>query len=123
MWAAGSALGQGTELQMLGEQSCRAPSAAEGSRGSAHPPAGLTPCSESKAFAKLEKKEIKALTKRLKQVRGGAADGAWAEGSACAGGAQRLIAAPIGRLSLAHCQALMSALCCQRWCGAGERAV
>ncbi len=30
--------------------------------------AGLTPCSESKAFAKLEKKEIKQLEKRLKQV-------------------------------------------------------
>lgn len=30
--------------------------------------AGLTPCSESKAYAKLEKKEIKVLEKRLKQV-------------------------------------------------------
>ncbi|KXZ49906.1 hypothetical protein GPECTOR_19g357 [Gonium pectorale] len=29
--------------------------------------AGLTPCSESKAYAKLEKKEIKVLEKRLKQ--------------------------------------------------------
>ncbi|KAG2429392.1 hypothetical protein HYH02_014049 [Chlamydomonas schloesseri] len=29
--------------------------------------AGLTPCSESKAYAKLEKKEIKTLEKRLKQ--------------------------------------------------------
>jgi hypothetical protein len=31
--------------------------------------AGLTPCSSSKAFAKAEKKELKTLTKRLKQVR------------------------------------------------------
>ncbi len=31
--------------------------------------AGLTPCSESKAFAKLEKKELKNLDKRLKKVR------------------------------------------------------
>lgn len=31
--------------------------------------AGLTPCSESKAFAKLEKKELKNLNKRLKNVR------------------------------------------------------
>lgn len=31
--------------------------------------AGLTPCSQSKAFAKLEKKEVKALEKRLKKVR------------------------------------------------------
>lgn len=30
--------------------------------------AGLTPCSESKAYAKVEKKEIKVLEKRLKQV-------------------------------------------------------
>lgn len=30
--------------------------------------AGLTPCSESKAFAKREKNEVKTLTKRLKQV-------------------------------------------------------
>jgi photosystem I subunit III len=30
--------------------------------------AGLTPCSESKAFAKREKNEVKALNKRLKQV-------------------------------------------------------
>lgn len=30
--------------------------------------AGLTPCSESKAYAKLEKKELKTLEKRLKQV-------------------------------------------------------
>lgn len=30
--------------------------------------AGLTPCSESKAFAKREKNEVKALAKRLKQV-------------------------------------------------------
>ncbi len=30
--------------------------------------AGLTPCSESKAYAKLEKKELKVLEKRLKQV-------------------------------------------------------
>jgi photosystem I subunit 3 len=30
--------------------------------------AGLTPCSQSKAFAKLEKKEVKALEKRLKKV-------------------------------------------------------
>nr|6JO5_F Chain F, Photosystem I reaction center subunit F, Photosystem I reaction center subunit III, chloroplastic [Chlamydomonas reinhardtii]6JO6_F Chain F, Photosystem I reaction center subunit F, Photosystem I reaction center subunit III, chloroplastic [Chlamydomonas reinhardtii]7BGI_F Chain F, Photosystem I reaction center subunit III, chloroplastic [Chlamydomonas reinhardtii]7BLX_F Chain F, Photosystem I reaction center subunit III, chloroplastic [Chlamydomonas reinhardtii]7D0J_F Chain F, Photo len=29
--------------------------------------AGLTPCSESKAYAKLEKKELKTLEKRLKQ--------------------------------------------------------
>lgn len=31
--------------------------------------AGLTPCSESKAYAKLQKKELKGLEKRLKQVR------------------------------------------------------
>ena len=30
--------------------------------------AGLTPCSESKAFQKRQKNEVKALTKRLKQV-------------------------------------------------------
>ena len=30
--------------------------------------AGLTPCAESKAFAKREKQEIKGLTRRLKQV-------------------------------------------------------
>lgn len=30
---------------------------------------GLTPCSESKAYASREKKELKALTKRLKLVR------------------------------------------------------
>jgi photosystem I subunit III len=30
--------------------------------------AGLTPCSDSKAFAKLEKKEIKGLEKRLKKA-------------------------------------------------------
>ena len=30
--------------------------------------AGLTPCSESKAFAKREKNELKALEKRMKQV-------------------------------------------------------
>ena len=30
---------------------------------------GLTPCSESKAFAKREKNELKALSKRLKNVR------------------------------------------------------
>jgi hypothetical protein len=30
---------------------------------------GLTPCSESKAFAKREKGELKTLNKRLKQVR------------------------------------------------------
>jgi hypothetical protein len=30
--------------------------------------AGLTPCSESKAFAKRQKNEVKTLTKRLKQV-------------------------------------------------------
>ncbi len=35
--------------------------------------AGLTPCSESKAYAKLEKKELKSLTKRLKNVRRAAA--------------------------------------------------
>jgi photosystem I subunit III len=29
---------------------------------------GLTPCSESKGFAKREKNELKALNKRLKQV-------------------------------------------------------
>jgi photosystem I subunit 3 len=29
---------------------------------------GLTPCSESKAYAKRQKNEIKALSKRLKQV-------------------------------------------------------
>jgi photosystem I subunit 3 len=29
---------------------------------------GLTPCSESKAFAKVQKKEIKGLQKRLKLV-------------------------------------------------------
>ena len=31
--------------------------------------AGLTPCSESKGFAKRQKKEISSLQKRLKQVR------------------------------------------------------
>jgi photosystem I subunit 3 len=30
--------------------------------------AGLTPCSESKAYAKVQKKEIKTLERRLKQV-------------------------------------------------------
>lgn len=30
--------------------------------------AGLTPCSQSKAYAKLQKKELKTLNKRLKQV-------------------------------------------------------
>ncbi len=30
--------------------------------------AGLTPCSDSKAFAKLQKKELKNLEKRLKKV-------------------------------------------------------
>ncbi|KAJ9522661.1 hypothetical protein QJQ45_019735 [Haematococcus lacustris] len=35
--------------------------------------AGLTPCSESKAFAKLEKKELKNLNKRLKQYEPGSA--------------------------------------------------
>lgn len=30
--------------------------------------AGLTPCSESKAFAKRKKNEVKSLSKRLKQV-------------------------------------------------------
>ena len=29
---------------------------------------GLTPCSESKGFAKRQKNELKALSKRLKQV-------------------------------------------------------
>lgn len=32
--------------------------------------AGLTPCSESKAFAKVQKKELKTLEKRKKLVRG-----------------------------------------------------
>lgn len=31
--------------------------------------AGLTPCSESKAYAKQLKKEVKGLTKRMKLVR------------------------------------------------------
>lgn len=31
--------------------------------------AGLTPCKDSKAFAKREKAELKALNRRLKQVR------------------------------------------------------
>ena len=35
--------------------------------------AGLTPCSESKGFAKRQKKEISSLQKRLKQVRAGPA--------------------------------------------------
>jgi len=35
--------------------------------------AGLTPCSESKAFAKLKKKEVKTLTKRLKSYEAGSA--------------------------------------------------
>jgi hypothetical protein len=35
--------------------------------------AGLTPCSESKGFAKQQKKELKTLEKRLKQVRAGTA--------------------------------------------------
>jgi len=34
---------------------------------------GLTPCSESKAFAKLQKKEIKNLEKRLKKYEAGSA--------------------------------------------------
>jgi len=33
--------------------------------------AGLTPCSESKAYAKRLKNEVKGLNKRLKQVRKG----------------------------------------------------
>jgi len=35
--------------------------------------AGLTPCSESKAFAKRKKNEVKALSKRLKQYEEGSA--------------------------------------------------
>ncbi|EFN58854.1 hypothetical protein CHLNCDRAFT_29874 [Chlorella variabilis] len=35
--------------------------------------AGLTPCSESKAFAKLKKKEVKSLNKRLKNYEEGSA--------------------------------------------------
>jgi len=35
--------------------------------------AGLTPCSQSKAFAKLEKKEVKTLEKRLKKYEAGSA--------------------------------------------------
>eukprot|EP00197_Chlamydomonas_leiostraca_P012896 CAMPEP_0202863648 /NCGR_PEP_ID=MMETSP1391-20130828/4192_1 /ASSEMBLY_ACC=CAM_ASM_000867 /TAXON_ID=1034604 /ORGANISM="Chlamydomonas leiostraca, Strain SAG 11-49" /LENGTH=227 /DNA_ID=CAMNT_0049543305 /DNA_START=32 /DNA_END=715 /DNA_ORIENTATION=- len=35
--------------------------------------AGLTPCSQSKAFAKLEKKELKNLEKRLKKYEAGSA--------------------------------------------------
>lgn len=35
--------------------------------------AGLTPCSESKAFAKRKKNEVKALSKRLKQYEDGSA--------------------------------------------------
>lgn len=35
--------------------------------------AGLTPCSESKAYAKLQKKELKQLNKRLKQYEAGSA--------------------------------------------------
>lgn len=35
--------------------------------------AGLTPCSESKAFAKLQKKELKNLNKRLKNYEAGSA--------------------------------------------------
>lgn len=35
--------------------------------------AGLTPCSESKAFAKRKKNEVKALNKRLKQYEAGSA--------------------------------------------------
>jgi photosystem I subunit 3 len=35
--------------------------------------AGLTPCSESKAYAKLQKKEMKALEKRLKKYEAGSA--------------------------------------------------
>lgn len=34
---------------------------------------GLTPCAESKAFAKLKKKEVKALEKRLKNYEAGSA--------------------------------------------------
>jgi len=35
--------------------------------------AGLTPCSESKAYQKLEKKEVKSLEKRLKKFEAGSA--------------------------------------------------
>lgn len=35
--------------------------------------AGLTPCSQSKAFAKRQKNELKALTKRLKNYEAGSA--------------------------------------------------
>ena len=35
--------------------------------------AGLTPCSESKAFAKRKKNEVKSLNKRLKQYEAGSA--------------------------------------------------
>ena len=44
--------------------------------------AGLTPCSESKAYAKRLKNEVKGLNKRLKQVGGRAAIGAGREGGA-----------------------------------------
>lgn len=41
--------------------------------------AGLTPCSQSKAYAKRQKNELKSLQKRLKQVQG-----ALAQAYACA---------------------------------------
>lgn len=44
--------------------------------------AGLTPCSESKAFAKRKKQEVKALEKRLKNVRGVERGGSWLGGDA-----------------------------------------
>ena len=48
--------------------------------------AGLTPCGESKAYAKRLKNELKGLNKRLKQVRGDAAIGGGREGAAISRG-------------------------------------
>ena len=53
--------------------------------------AGLTPCSESKAFAKLQKKEVKNLEKRLKKVNGGpAAIGGWRQARGAAAGVEQV---------------------------------
>lgn len=50
---------------------------------------GLTPCSKSKAFAKLEKKELKKLTQRKKQARQTAAGCRQGRSSAAAAGEPR----------------------------------
>lgn len=51
--------------------------------------AGLTPCAESKAFAKRKKQEVKALEKRLKNVRGGLLCNGLCTERQCGGGVQR----------------------------------